>query len=37
MRQLQNTLYITTQGSYLYKERETLAVKQKRKKVAQSA
>ena len=24
MRKLQNTLYITTQGSYLHKERETL-------------
>ena len=35
MRKLQNTLYITTQGSYLHKERETLVVKQERKKVAQ--
>ena len=37
MRKLQNTLYITTQGSYLHKERETLvieqAVAQERKKV----
>lgn len=35
MRKLQNTLYITTQGSYLHKERETLVVEQNRKKVAQ--
>ncbi|OOR83178.1 type I-C CRISPR-associated endonuclease Cas1c [Moraxella canis] len=35
MRKLQNTLYITTQGSYLHKERETLVVEQGRKKVAQ--
>ncbi|HHW7519749.1 TPA: type I-C CRISPR-associated endonuclease Cas1c [Mannheimia haemolytica] len=35
MRKLQNTLYITTQGSYLHKERETLMVEQDRKKVAQ--
>ena len=28
MRKLQNTLYITTQGSYLHKERETLVVEQ---------
>jgi len=35
MRKLQNTLYITTQGSYLHKERETLVVEQERKKVAQ--
>ena len=28
MRKLQNTLYITTQGSYLHKERETLVVAQ---------
>ncbi|MDU1945630.1 MAG: CRISPR-associated endonuclease Cas1, partial [Haemophilus parainfluenzae] len=34
MRKLQNTLYITTQGSYLHKERETLVVEQERKKVA---
>jgi CRISPR-associated protein Cas1 len=33
MRKLQNTLYITTQGSYLHKERETLVVEQERKKV----
>jgi len=26
MRKLQNTLYITTQGSYLHKEREMLVV-----------
>ena len=32
MRKLQNTLYITTQGSYLHKERETLVVEQERKK-----
>ncbi len=31
MRKLQNTLYITTQGSYLHKERETLVVEQERK------
>lgn len=35
MRKLQNTLYITTQGSYLHKERETLVAEQERKKVAQ--
>ncbi|WGE89862.1 type I-C CRISPR-associated endonuclease Cas1c [Actinobacillus arthritidis] len=35
MRKLQNTLYITTQGSYLHKERETLVVEQDRKKVVQ--
>ena len=35
MRKLQNTLYITSQGSYLHKERETLVVEQGRKKVAQ--
>lgn len=35
MRKLQNTLYITTQGSYLHKERETLVVEQERKKAAQ--
>lgn len=35
MRKLQNTLYITTQGSYLHKERETLVVEQERKRVAQ--
>ncbi|WP_439294424.1 type I-C CRISPR-associated endonuclease Cas1c [Lonepinella sp. BR2882] len=35
MRKLQNTLYITTQGTYLHKERETLVVEQERKKVAQ--
>ncbi|WP_233113821.1 type I-C CRISPR-associated endonuclease Cas1c [Aggregatibacter actinomycetemcomitans] len=35
MRKLQNTLYITTQGSYLHKERETLVVEQEKKKVVQ--
>ncbi|NEN74918.1 type I-C CRISPR-associated endonuclease Cas1 [Pelistega sp. NLN82] len=35
MRKLQNTLYITTQGSYLHKERETLVVEQERRKIAQ--
>ena len=35
MRKLQNTLYITTQGSYLHKERETLVVELERQKVAQ--
>ncbi|WP_386687465.1 type I-C CRISPR-associated endonuclease Cas1c [Lonepinella sp. MS14437] len=35
MRKLQNTLYITTQGTYLHKECETLVVEQERKKVAQ--
>ncbi len=35
MRKLQNTLYITTQGSYLHKERETLVVEQERQKVVQ--
>ena len=34
MRKLQNTLYITTQGSYLHKERKTLVVEQECKKVA---
>ena len=34
MHKLQNTLYITTQGSYLHKERETLVVEQERRKVA---
>lgn len=35
MRKLQNTLYITTQGTYLHKERETLVVEHERKKIAQ--
>lgn len=35
MRKLQNTLYITTQGSYLHKERETLVIEQNGKKLAQ--
>lgn len=35
MRKLQNTLYITTQGSYLHKERETLVIEQQGKKIAQ--
>lgn len=35
MRKLQNTLYITSQGSYLHKERETLVVERERKKVVQ--
>ena len=35
MRKLQNTVYITTQGSYLHKERETLVIEQERRKVAQ--
>lgn len=35
MRKLQNTLYITTQGSYLHKERETLVIEQEHKKIAQ--
>ncbi|MCW9714963.1 type I-C CRISPR-associated endonuclease Cas1c [Avibacterium sp. 21-594] len=35
MKKLQNTIYITTQGSYLHKERETLVIEQERKKVAQ--
>lgn len=35
MKKLLNSLYITTQGSYLCKERETLIVKQDRKKVFQ--
>lgn len=35
MHKLQNTLYITTQGSYLHKERETLVVELERKKVEQ--
>ena len=35
MRKLQNTLYITTQGSYLHKERETLVVERGGQKAAQ--
>ncbi|UOP05530.1 type I-C CRISPR-associated endonuclease Cas1c [Conchiformibius kuhniae] len=35
MRKLQNTLYITTQGTYLHKERETLVVERECKKIAQ--
>lgn len=35
MRQLQNTLYITRQGCYLHKERETLVVECERKKLIQ--
>jgi hypothetical protein len=35
LRKLQNTLYITTQGRYLHKERKTLVVEQGRKRVAQ--
>lgn len=35
MRKLQNTLYITTQGTYLHKERETLVVEYEGKKLAQ--
>ena len=35
MKKLKNTLYITTQGTYLHKERETLVVEQNRQKVAQ--
>ncbi|OBW94170.1 type I-C CRISPR-associated endonuclease Cas1c [Gallibacterium salpingitidis] len=35
MRKLQNTLYITTQGSYLHKERETLVIEQQGNKLAQ--
>lgn len=31
MRKLKNTLYITTQGTYLHKERETLIIKHKNK------
>ena len=35
MRKLQNTLFITTQGCYLHKERETLVVELERRKLAQ--
>ena len=35
MRKLQNTLFITTQGCYLHKERETLVVELERCKLAQ--
>lgn len=35
MRKLQNSLYITKQGSYLRKERETLVVENERKKLLQ--
>lgn len=35
MKKLLNNLYITTDGSYLHKERETLVIKQDREKVFQ--
>lgn len=35
MRKLLNTLYVTRQGSYLHKERETIAIKQGDEKLAQ--
>lgn len=35
MRKLQNTLYITTQGTYLHKERETLVIEREREKLLQ--
>ncbi len=35
MKKLLNSLYVTTQGSYLHKERETLVIEQERKKVFQ--
>ncbi len=35
MKKLLNQLYITTDGSYLYKERETLVIKQENEKVFQ--
>ncbi len=35
MRKLQNTLYVTRQGSYLHKERETLVVECERQKILQ--
>lgn len=35
MKKLQNNLYITTQGAYLHKERETLVVEVEREKVGQ--
>lgn len=35
MKKLQNTLYITTQGTYLHKERETLVIEQNGQKVHQ--
>ncbi|MDU8924865.1 CRISPR-associated endonuclease Cas1, partial [Pasteurellaceae bacterium LIM206] len=35
MRKLQNSLYITRQGSYLHKERETLVIECERQKVIQ--
>lgn len=35
MRKLLNTIYVTTQGSYLHKERETLVINQNHKEVLQ--
>ena len=35
MRKLQNTLYITTQGTYLHKERETFVIEREREKLLQ--
>ncbi len=36
MKKLLNTLYITKQGSYLHKKRETLVIKQGDEKLAHS-
>lgn len=35
MKKLQNTIYVTTQGTYLHKERETLVAEQNHTKIAQ--
>lgn len=35
MKKLQNCIYITTQGTYLHKERETIVIEHERKKVFQ--
>lgn len=35
MRKLQNTLYLTTQGLYLHKQRETLIIEKQKEKIAQ--
>lgn len=35
MRKLQNTLYLTTQGLYLHKQRETLIIEKAKEKIAQ--
>jgi len=35
MKKLQNSLYITRQGAYVHKERETIVIEQERKKLMQ--